>query len=271
VNSKLIGKLSGISAIVLLITFVAGLSWEATRSREPAYQGKTLSTWLRRFEEAKVNQFHDKVQFEKLVGPTQNAVRQMGTNALPTLLRMLQARDSGIMSLAFQLLDKRHYRWLPASEIVRREMALDGFDALGTNAAPAVPALVVLLNHTNCQVRSSAARCLNTIWPVAQEAVPVLVQHLKDPDEMVCFFSGLALGSIRKSPEVVVPALTERLSERGSKWGILVALGRFGPEAKTAVPLIIPLLNDSDGETRSWAAMALKSIDPEAATRAGVK
>jgi HEAT repeat protein len=271
-NSRLITILSGILAVVLLITVLAGLSWKAMRSREPAYQGKTLSTWLRQFEDAKANQFRDRAQFEaQFVGPTQNAVRQMGTNALPTLLTMLQAKDSEIRSIAIHWLDKRSFRWLPASQTVRREMALDGFAALGTNAEPAVPALMALLNHTNCEFRTSAARCLISIWPVAQEAVPVLVQHLRDPDEMVCFFSGQALGAIRKSPELVVPALTERLKGPGMKWGTLLALGRFGPEAKTAVPLIIPLLNDPDAETRSWAAMSLKAIDSEAAARAGVK
>src|SRR4051812_24470518 len=56
-------------------------------SREPAYAGKPLSYWLRQ----------DFWSIRGGKGPSpqaEDAVRQIGTNALPTLIRMLRARDS---------------------------------------------------------------------------------------------------------------------------------------------------------------------------------
>jgi len=51
----------------------------------------------------------------------------------------------------------------------------------------------------------------------------------------------------------------------------LSALGWFGPDAKAAVPVILPLLNDQDQETRNRAAIVLERIDPEAAASAEAK
>jgi HEAT repeat protein len=42
------------------------------------------------------------------------------------------------------------------------------------------------------------------------------------------------------------------------------ALGYYGPEAKAAVPAILPLLNDPDLGTRVSATNSLKLIAPEA-------
>jgi hypothetical protein len=62
---------------VLLVAVVGGLAWQVTRPREPVYQGKPLSYWL-------VRPARD---------PNFNALRALGTNAIPTLLQMLRAKD----------------------------------------------------------------------------------------------------------------------------------------------------------------------------------
>jgi hypothetical protein len=50
------------------------------------------------------------------------------------------------------------------------------------------------------------------------------------------------------------------------------ALLEFGPNAKLAVPALVEFLNADDHSTdRLLVTNALKAIDPEAATRAGVK
>ena len=49
------------------------------------------------------------------------------------------------------------------------------------------------------------------------------------------------------------------------------ALGHYGHLARPAVPRLIELLKVPDKELRWAVTMALKQIDPEAATKEGVK
>src|SRR4051794_10793082 len=71
---------------VLLVAMIGGLAWLASRQREPMYQGQPLSYWLGGYDSPPLTN----------VTPSQAdaAVRQLGTNAFPVLLRRLQQRDS---------------------------------------------------------------------------------------------------------------------------------------------------------------------------------
>jgi HEAT repeat protein len=85
----------------------------------------------------------------------------------------------------------------------------------------------------------------------------------------------MSLARIHAEPELVVPALINSLNDPYSspeKWVILNGLGRFGTNAKPAVPTLVALLNGQyPRSVKSAAALALRSIDPEAAAKAGLK
>src|SRR5215471_18930872 len=130
---------------LLVMCFVVGLRM-VLNSREPAYQGKSLTTWLRQFEAARLNTptstYHlTPAEFRaQFVEPTQTAIRHMGTNTLPTLLTLLRAKDSPLQLRAEVLLGRLPFvQWRPPSADLRRSMALTGFYILGTNAQGAVP------------------------------------------------------------------------------------------------------------------------------------
>ena len=54
--------------------------------------------------------------------------------------------------------------------------------------------------------------------------------------------------------------------------GAFMALQDFGPNAKSALPVLVEFfINAQDSSERSYAANALKAIDPEAAAKAGVR
>src|SRR5688572_26702845 len=76
-----------ITPVVLLCLIVAGLVFALKPASEPSYEGKPLSAWLR-----EISNPHEQ-RDEKGVKAI-NVIRAMGTNALPSLMRMLQARDS---------------------------------------------------------------------------------------------------------------------------------------------------------------------------------
>jgi HEAT repeat protein len=122
----------------------------------------------------------------------------------------------------------------------------DARSAVGVLIGLAVPALV---NDLKDDVRRSAAIQLATIASMAQAAVPVLIDALKDNESIV----------------------------RG---GAAEALGNFGAGAKAGVSALIEALNDgvigwanwrgSQQKVGSIARSALSQIDPEAARKAAV-
>ena len=263
------GNWKRVCLAAFVVAALSGVVCYVARQREPVYHGKSVSAWLRQFQQVKSDPERVVPRLEISQSEELTAIRLMGTNALPTLLRLVQDRDSSLRRKVLDLLVKlRVVEWRPESATVHHTMALDGFTALGPIAKPAVPALITSLNDSDAEVRRWAASCLGVVGPAAEAAVPALVQHLADP--AVSEASEWALGGIHKRPDLAVPALVERLRGPGRKSSTLFALARFGPDAKTAVPAILPLLNASD-EGTPMARSALKRIDPEAAARAGVK
>jgi HEAT repeat protein len=170
---------------------------------------------------------------------------------------------------------------------------------LGSQAAPAVPALIETLEDPEPVVRREAAFTLGAIGPEADEAVPALIELLEDEDQDVQHAACYALGkigpgakealrplhkamqnedqftkvaaiwaSLKIAPdnprlkEVAVPILTEALDHQAAHVRAEVAglLGDIGGPAKAAIPELKKLSEDSDRQVRRAAAMALDQI-----------
>ena len=174
--------------------FVLGWLILQHRNQEPSYGGKSLSAWL------------IDLDLEKS-GTTDRALRAVqaiGTDAFPTLTRMIRFQDplwrQGLMALnarqsLFQL------PVTPASVI--RNRALQGYTALGARAQGNVPTLIGLLQtESSASIRSSVAAALGSIGPAAAAAIPALVKAADDPDPNVRRECLWALANIQRwSPE----------------------------------------------------------------------
>jgi HEAT repeat protein len=240
----------------------------------PAYQGKSLTTWLD--QDAKYLLAEQKSSDRVKRDQAEAAIRHIGTNALPTLLSMVRARDSALKKRLIALVNKQsvirfHFR---RAEYCHAK-ATYGFGALGPAARPAVPALIRLLHDQDKEVRAAAAQCLSLIGADARDAVPALIRALNEEGNgygPVLLNSMLALGAIHSEPEVVVPLLVEYLNGSRKDWNYgasaMDALSRYREKAKPAVPAILPFLNDPDESHRSSAEAALCAIDPQAAAQA---
>src|SRR4051812_21602182 len=73
---------------LFLIMAICSLLWSVMRSREPSYQGEPLSFWLSRAVEKGFDEDNPEVI------RCREAIRAIGTNAVPMLLRILRAKDS---------------------------------------------------------------------------------------------------------------------------------------------------------------------------------
>src|SRR6266849_1668863 len=109
------GKKRGILLAVLVVALIGGLGWLVLRPREPAYQDKPLSAWLEQYYGSNLTLITDTNSPARL--EAENAIRQIGTNGLPLLLRLISTRDS---PLTKQLQAHLPKPWLTRLQLQRR-------------------------------------------------------------------------------------------------------------------------------------------------------
>src|SRR4051812_5134246 len=234
------------TAVCIVVAAIAGVVvWKVARSStaEPVYQGKTLSAWLE--GHTSFIPSYNSPQWMK----TDAAVRRIGTNGIPTLLKMIRAKDpppTMLKLLQFARgkgLIKTHYR--PA--FLRNEEAEYAFKTLGTNAAGAVPELIkIYKKRLSPSSQKSAAQALGHIGNRARAAIPVLLKDFIHTNGDVRFNAVSAVMDIEGEPSVVVPALRTCLKDPKVevRWNAVSALGRYGGSARSAVPELLKALND---------------------------
>jgi HEAT repeat protein len=150
-----------------------------------------------------------------------------------------------------------------------------------------------------------AAYALGTIGPKAEAAIPALKKAIEDKSLQVRFAARLALWRAASDEKQVRLALNDAAEQKSGLAALANSSGFFtqvGPGAvgvlvdnlqhpnagvrklivtiislldtsanKQAVPALIQVLRDADPKVREAAADALRTIDPEAARKAGVK
>ena len=153
---------------VVLVMLAAMISWQVLHLREPVYQGRRLNDWLSAYKLhglAGVETWQVRMQQQE----AEEALRRAGTNALPTLLRMLRAKDSALKVRFMQLARRQHFikiKYTPAEELNYR--ACMAFGVLRAKAHSAVPALIDIANQ-NISYASHwyALRALESVGPPA--------------------------------------------------------------------------------------------------------
>jgi hypothetical protein len=263
---------------MLLIIVSSILAYQLFRSQTSGHQGKSLDDWLNQY----ANNISMDPQSDEAKSATyeaRNAIREIGTNALPYLITLVKAHDSSFKVKVIMLLQKQSFMpWHPRTAADYHRMAGAGFEALGSSAAPTVDMLTGLLDNPDAGVRVTAAAALQEIGPSAKSAVPSLLRHLGDKDLNVTLRCITALSEVRQCPETVVPALAALIgtSKFGSQQPIVTlisinAVAAFGSQAKAAVPAIRAHLNDNDFDIRASATDSLMTIDPDSANESGLK
>lgn len=163
--------------------------------REPEYQGRPLSTWLRGFDSETPSAHWQSAE----------AVRQIGTNALPWLITRLEHKPITQESRWRQTLRA----WLSKQSVIKinlprpaseRFETLAALDALGPTAKDAIPAVEKLLHETPPDPR--AMLLLARLGP---DAVAVLTRALTNDEKIVRLGSRACLDMLRDHSEILFP------------------------------------------------------------------
>lgn len=255
-----------IALAVVLVALVGVIGWQVlSGEQEPVYKGRKLSEWLR-------IDSHSPPEVPYWLA--EDAVRKIGTNGIPTLLRWLRTRDSALKLEVIHLIQRQHildiHIW-PASEW--NGLAQRGFSILGTNAQAAVPELIEIARRDISLIsRQCAIASLGHIGPPAKQAVPDLLDWATNSSLRTSALSSL----LSIDPEAPVKAGLIRPLPRGYP-GLgqpmvhtIQSLGALGPAARGVVPTMLQWATNSNEAVRRAATNALLHIDPEAPAKAGI-
>jgi len=247
---------------------------------EAKFQGRTVEEWLPGLSspapEAKQK--------------AQAAIRLAGTNALPTLLRLIQSKDRLGVATAPNA---------PAASRLRTQ-AISGFEVLGIRALAAIPRLEELLlsgdlpfpvavaltkigpeglmpltramTSENDKVRSAAGAALDSLDSRATPFVAHLLKLCAENDKRLKIPAIKALGRIGQNPDESLPVLGKLLEDPDSevRLAAVAAIGGYGATAKSHVASLIRLAKSADPATREAARAAAWRVDPMLAGQAGI-
>jgi HEAT repeat protein len=143
---------------------------------------------------------------------------------------------------------------------------------IGPSAAEAVPALIEALKQEQVprplRTPPSSALALGRVGPVA---VPPLIEVLKDSRASVRTSAVIALGLVGVDARAAAPALFELLKDKDSevRSASALSLGAIDSANKDLVPVLKVLSREDDIYISSAAISALRRIDPAAAAEIG--
>jgi HEAT repeat protein len=196
-------------------------------------------------------------------------------DALRVLITLLEDENLGVRECAVSSLKDLNtkaaaavptlLRTIPKAEGELREDMLRALGVIKSHPVLVVPFLTDILTHDSDLHRSEAAWALGEFGEDAEPAVRALLSLLKSKDGSARN-AAQALGKIGKQPSLVIPALCAFLNRKGSvnlylKSGI-DALAVFGPDAKSALPIIHSILKTalSKSHTQYTVSAALCAI-----------
>ena len=191
-----------ISTVSLLLFFV-GPRRQNTHP-EPVWDGRSLSSWLDDLATGSSKEVRE---------PAEEALRKIGTNALPFLLETLAQRDSGLNRTLLKLNEKQTLVRFRARAVSRdRVRALLAFDALGTLARPALPELARLLpEHQQPEIVADA------MASISSESVSAILEAVpKVAPEKRCLLLESAMKWPSRREDLIIPALERSMKSPNS-------------------------------------------------------
>lgn len=137
-------------------------------------------------------------------------------------------------------------------------------EAMSDIGPAALPQLIAILTNGAPPNRRSAAGTVARLGTNASPAVPALILCLTNSVTREPALKSLAY--LRLEPQLVVPALGNlaRDPDPAARCGAIRALSMFSHEARIALPQILAALDDPDKYVRADATNTLHQIAPEA-------
>lgn len=248
----------------------------ASQRPEPRHDGRTLSEWLLVYMDRAAPE-------DPKSASAAAAIRTIGTNALPRLVKWIASSPSDSSAAwRYRLLDL--IQKLPAPAIQSAPMqrvyqlcygeaqrtranaaAFGGFKLLGAQATPAIPALCRIAKRRELHDAGMLAMC--ALCQMDEQGVPPLLDLASDPQNRnrssAAFYLGFMgryhhLGTnTHKAVVVLTTCLNEKDVGYSLAYSATAALGEIAVEPEIAVPALARTLGHTNGDVRVEAACSL--------------
>jgi len=256
ISVRIFFALFGITALVGLFALLY--------DSEPHYHGRGLSHWLAvaRSSDASADQRQEAC----------DAIRQIGPNALPDLLRWAIGHRSQT-KIKIQTFIRQHPtafipKWLRKwadtyPDQTRANEARLAFLILGPKAAPLIPELTRLA--TAVPPEPGEYWAISTLGDIGPQALPALITTMDGSVRKKI----AALGAIRNLGTNAFPTLPRIIRllddpERYVTYASASTLGDLGLNPQLSIPALIKCLQHSDSHLRMMAALSLARFGPDA-------
>ncbi len=136
---------------------------------------------------------------------------------------------------------------------------------MGKDAVPAIPKLVVLLDHSDAMTRQRAAYALSRIGGAAlRPAVLGLTRMLTAKEDYVREMAATTLGEAGPTAKQAIRSLIERLQDEDERVraAAATALGKIAPTDATVLSALVEAMKDGSGRVRSSVAPVLAEHAP---------
>jgi hypothetical protein len=224
------GSLAAVAAIAIALTSCAG---------EPAWRGKSLSTWLMQLNGID----HAAITEAEL------AVKSIGTNALPCLITRLTATPPVFGDALGE----------------KQSEAVLAFRVLGTNAIQSLSTLGSLLTNRVSGATLDPMPIAQSVAGIGKEAVPWLVAGLGDPRPTVRRASLAGLYDLGEKAQAALPAVQQRLqdSDPDTRGLALLFISDVLRDESLKTRLFNAALQDPNPHVRLIAEKELAKLSPK--------
>ncbi len=198
-----------------------------TVQAEPLDTGRSLAALLEQ-----LNSTHTTLERIRAA----EALAQYGRSAVPPLTELLHNDDA----------DTRYYACLALTR-------------LGPCAEKSVPGLIAIIANPDDPALRAAMNALGRIGLPAVDAAPMLFQLTRDGDWEI---RGRVIDTLAAIGSCAVPLLLNELQngDRAARQSACEVLGRMGPQAKDAVPILASLAVEATDADRDAVFAALAGI-----------
>jgi HEAT repeat protein len=250
--------------ILLGCGIAAILLFTLLREREPRYAGDTLSEWVYGLVLPIGNPERDPERNTL----AENAIKHIGTNALPFLIKWIQyeerpwrTRLNALCSRLPEKLADRFSYFLDGRLVVRRDGAFSALRVLGPDAAPAIPTLIHLVQTQPLTIQQS----LRVLAAIGGDGLTPVLHILNDqasPNRLAALNAILYSDFEAKRPldPIVVSALTNCLTEANRELAFCAAqiLCTHDSEKRLAIKTLLDALESPRPLHRQQALLYLK-------------
>ncbi len=261
----------GIILFGAIIAVLSTLLWVFLTSREPIYGNRSLTYWLRVLEEPSRSRSQRDEAAE--------AVRKIGSEAVPHLIRMVGSPDFHFRATFYRLADsilggKRTAIIVPNS---RNNRGLKGFEVLGKQARTATPDLGKMIRRGNQSSAFFASQALVVLVNAGagEEALPALTNILLNGEwnsRVAVAQAMLLLAPTSESEESAVVNAMMRSTEDTNRALRSLALANLGGKRwnnSLIIPSLVKGLSDREPGIRSMAARSLGDYGQDATNALG--